>query len=74
MPWQPTTDEVRGAWKALVGTTKSFDAWLDSVKAEERERAIQIFDKATFHYGKTHSARTECKTCDIFLTIQGETK
>lgn len=74
MAWQPSTDEVRGAWKALVGTTKSFDAWLDSVRAEERERAIQMFDKATFHHGKTHSGRTICQTCDLFLAIQGETE
>lgn len=78
MAWQPTTDEVRGAWRALVGTTKSFDAWLESTiqeaLAEERQRVIDLLDKETRHYASTHYAGKQCQWCDIFLKIEGENK
>lgn len=58
----------------MVRSTESFDRWLEQVQHTERLRAIEIMDKATFHYGKTHSGHTVCKTCDIFLAIEGENK
>ena len=67
MSYTPTTDEVRGAWIALTHAPEAFDRWIEG----ERERIIDIIDKGTGHYAKTHSGRTECKMCDLFLEITG---
>ena len=74
MAWIPTTDEVRGAWKALVGNTKSFDAWLEGVKEDERERCTEVMDRKTGHYAQTHYAGKVCRTCDIFQEIYKDSK
>jgi hypothetical protein len=58
----------------MTHAPEAFDRWFERVQLTERLRAIEIMDKATFHYGKTHSGQTVCKTCDIFLAIQGETE
>jgi hypothetical protein len=70
MTYIPTTDEVRGTWNAMVGSPGGFDRWL----ATEHERIWNIIDKETFHYGKTHSGRTECTLCRVYLAIVGDDK
>lgn len=51
--------------EAVAGT-------LAKVRAEERRRAIEIIERKTYHYGKTHSANTKCTICDIYLEIESE--
>ncbi|BAU99627.1 monooxygenase [Aurantimicrobium minutum] len=70
--WTPNTDEVRGTWIAMTHAPEAFDRWIEQIRASERQRAIDILDQETVHYGKTHSAKTACRTCDIMLAIQGE--
>lgn len=80
----PSTDEVRGIWIALTQAPEAFDRWIFQERERvwnmmakieresERDRIISIIDKGTGHYAKTHSARTECKMCDLFLEITGD--
>jgi len=63
---------VRGTWIAMTHAPEAFDRWIEQIRASERQRAIDILDEETVHYGKTHSTRTVCRTCDIMLAIQGE--
>lgn len=82
--YRPTTDDIRTAWFQLTQNTASFDQWLYEERERvwnmmakieresERDRIIKIMDKGTGHYAKTHSARTECKMCDLFLEIKGD--
>ena len=41
-------------------------------KREEADRIMQIIDKETFHYGKTHYEGINCAVCRIALAIKGE--
>lgn len=86
LPYTPTTEEVRGAYEGQlikVGNNAyqlldeahakaEFYRWLADIRKQERERAINIIDKATLHYGKTHSASTVCRICEMLLAIEGE--
>ena len=73
----PTTEDIRTAWAALVGSPEGFDNWLE----QHHDKIMDIIDKETFHYGKTHYAGINCAVCRIngriFLettTNKGETE
>ena len=67
--YTPTTEEVR---QLAPLTDEEFDRWLADIRKQERERAINIIDKATLHYGKTHSASIVCRICEMLFAIEGE--
>lgn len=78
LPYTPTTEEVRESYvlmqkcSAYPEPEAEFDRWFGDIRKQERERAIKIIDKATLHYGKTHSASTVCRICEMLFAIEGE--
>ena len=44
----------------------------DTARLKEQERVIEIIEKETRHYGKTHYAGVNCMACRIYETILGD--
>lgn len=72
LPYTPTTEDVKYSYAQQKQDEAGFDRWFAGIRKQERERAINIIDKATLHYGKTHSTSTVCRICEMLLAIEGE--
>lgn len=59
--------------KTKVGEySKGFNSGLIAGQAYERQRAAQIIEAETKHYGQTHYEGQDCMTCRILEIIKGE--
>lgn len=49
----------------------AYAGMIKKAKAEERERVIEILDRESYHYAKTHYEGINCMVCRVVLASRG---